>query len=174
MLCWSGSKGVRVRLIDWALYLYYKGDENGHLFAYSKSVGTGMYAFDVISAITFQRRYGFMGQTCDVDDMISKIDTGLQYELSAAEFATGYIGPVHEGEDAALVARRCFVFDNDPTASTKTESPVPDTAMNSKSYEERPLCSKIPETTSEIALERWIFKSHKPGQLFKSTTLLFR
>jgi hypothetical protein len=37
------------------------------------------YAFDVISAITFQRRFGFMEQRRDVDDMIGKIDTGLQY-----------------------------------------------------------------------------------------------
>lgn len=37
------------------------------------------YAFDVISAITFQRRFGFMEQRRDVDNMIGKIDTGLQY-----------------------------------------------------------------------------------------------
>ncbi|GKZ18421.1 hypothetical protein AbraCBS73388_000991 [Aspergillus brasiliensis] len=37
------------------------------------------YAFDVISAITFQRRFGFMEQRRDVDGMIGKIDTGLQY-----------------------------------------------------------------------------------------------
>ncbi|CEJ53816.1 hypothetical protein PMG11_00157 [Penicillium brasilianum] len=37
------------------------------------------YAFDVISAITFQRRFGFMEQRRDVDGMIGKIDIGLQY-----------------------------------------------------------------------------------------------
>jgi hypothetical protein len=37
------------------------------------------YAFDVIGAITFQRRFGFMEQRRDVDDMIGKIDIGLQY-----------------------------------------------------------------------------------------------
>ena len=37
------------------------------------------YAFDVIGAITFQRRFGFMEKRQDVLDMISGIDTGLQY-----------------------------------------------------------------------------------------------
>ncbi|OKP11151.1 Pisatin demethylase [Penicillium subrubescens] len=37
------------------------------------------YAFDVIGAITFQRRFGFTEQRRDVDDMIGKIDIGLQY-----------------------------------------------------------------------------------------------
>ena len=37
------------------------------------------YAFDVIGAITFQRRFGFMDQRRDVDDMIKQIDGGLRY-----------------------------------------------------------------------------------------------
>jgi cytochrome P450 len=37
------------------------------------------YAFDVIGAITFQRRFGFMEQRKDVDDMIKGIDAILTY-----------------------------------------------------------------------------------------------
>ena len=37
------------------------------------------YAFDVIGEITFQRRFGFMEQRRDVDDMIKGLDAGLRY-----------------------------------------------------------------------------------------------
>ena len=37
------------------------------------------YAFDVIGSITFQRRFGFMEQRQDVDDMIIGIDSALKY-----------------------------------------------------------------------------------------------
>ena len=37
------------------------------------------YAFDVIGAITFQRRFGFMEQRRDVDGMIDALDKGLLY-----------------------------------------------------------------------------------------------
>lgn len=37
------------------------------------------YAFDVIGSITFQRRFGFMEQRRDVDNMIDGIDKGLQF-----------------------------------------------------------------------------------------------
>lgn len=37
------------------------------------------YAFDVIGNITFQRKFGFMEQRRDVDDMIRGIDEALKY-----------------------------------------------------------------------------------------------
>ncbi|KAJ0328357.1 hypothetical protein COL5a_005134 [Colletotrichum fioriniae] len=37
------------------------------------------YAFDVIGAITFSRRFGFMETRSDVNDVISGIETGLMY-----------------------------------------------------------------------------------------------
>lgn len=37
------------------------------------------YAFDVIGAITFQRRFGFMESRKDVDGMINALDQGLFY-----------------------------------------------------------------------------------------------
>jgi len=37
------------------------------------------YAFDVIGSITFQRRFGFLEQRKDVDQMIGKINDGLEY-----------------------------------------------------------------------------------------------
>jgi hypothetical protein len=37
------------------------------------------YAFDVIGAITFQRRFGFMEKREDVRDMIGGLESGLQY-----------------------------------------------------------------------------------------------
>ncbi|ETN37470.1 uncharacterized protein HMPREF1541_07092 [Cyphellophora europaea CBS 101466] len=37
------------------------------------------YAFDVIASLTFQRRFGFMENRVDVDNMISGLDAGLRY-----------------------------------------------------------------------------------------------
>lgn len=37
------------------------------------------YAFDVIACITFQRRFGFLEQRKDIDDMIGSLDIGLHY-----------------------------------------------------------------------------------------------
>ena len=37
------------------------------------------YAFDVIACITFQRRFGFMEQRKDIDNMIGGLDAGLNY-----------------------------------------------------------------------------------------------
>lgn len=37
------------------------------------------YAFDVIGAITFSRRYGFMEERKDVHNVIAGIETGLAY-----------------------------------------------------------------------------------------------
>ena len=37
------------------------------------------YAFDVIGAITFQRRFGFMEKRTDIQGMIGALETGLQY-----------------------------------------------------------------------------------------------
>lgn len=37
------------------------------------------YAFDVIGAITFRQRFGFMEKRQDVENMISGIETGLWY-----------------------------------------------------------------------------------------------
>ncbi|KAL2834623.1 cytochrome P450 [Aspergillus pseudoustus] len=44
------------------------------------------YAFDVIGSITFQRRFGFMEEKRDVDNMIGKIDIGLQYVKILGQF----------------------------------------------------------------------------------------
>lgn len=37
------------------------------------------YAFDVIGGITFQRRFGFLERRHDVDEMIGKINHGLEF-----------------------------------------------------------------------------------------------
>ena len=44
------------------------------------------YAFDVIASITFQRRFGFMEEQKDVNDMISGLDTGLRYVKIVGQF----------------------------------------------------------------------------------------
>lgn len=44
------------------------------------------YAFDVIGGITFQRRFGFLEERRDVDNMINRIDTGLQYVKILGQF----------------------------------------------------------------------------------------
>ena len=43
------------------------------------------YAFDVIGAITFQRRFGFMEKRTDVQRMIGDLDTGLQYAATIGQ-----------------------------------------------------------------------------------------
>ena len=44
------------------------------------------YAFDVIGNITFQRKFGFMEQRRDVDDMIEGIDEALKYVKVIGQF----------------------------------------------------------------------------------------
>ncbi|OJJ66033.1 hypothetical protein ASPBRDRAFT_79448 [Aspergillus brasiliensis CBS 101740] len=44
------------------------------------------YAFDVIGAITFQRRFGFMERQEDVLDMISSIDSSLRYAALIGQY----------------------------------------------------------------------------------------
>ncbi|KAL2835369.1 cytochrome P450 [Aspergillus pseudoustus] len=50
------------------------------------------YAFDVIGSITFRRRFGFMEKRKDVNNMIAKIDTGLQYVKVLGQLPGGMLG----------------------------------------------------------------------------------
>ena len=59
-------------------------DLEGELVDFSKWLQ--WYAFDVIGSITFQRRFGFLEERRDVDNMIGKIDTGLQYVKILGQF----------------------------------------------------------------------------------------
>jgi Cytochrome P450 len=43
------------------------------------------YAFDVIGAITFQRRFGFMEKRTDIQSMIGDLDIGLQYAATVGQ-----------------------------------------------------------------------------------------
>ena len=60
------------------------------------------YAFDAIGAITFQRRFGFMEKRQDILDMISGIDTGLQY--------AGIIGQIPALHPWLMGSRRVMRF----------------------------------------------------------------
>jgi hypothetical protein len=44
------------------------------------------YAFDVIASITFQRRFGFMEQRQDIDNMIRDLDLGGGYIKVVSQF----------------------------------------------------------------------------------------
>ena len=44
------------------------------------------YAFDVIASITFQRRFGFMEERRDIDNMIEDLDFGLGYAKVVGQF----------------------------------------------------------------------------------------
>lgn len=44
------------------------------------------YAFDVIASISFKRRFGFMEQRHDVDEMIEMVDSGLPYVKIIGQF----------------------------------------------------------------------------------------
>ena len=44
------------------------------------------YAFDVIASITFQRRFGFMEQRRDIDNMIRDLDLGGGYIKIVTQF----------------------------------------------------------------------------------------
>lgn len=50
------------------------------------SIWLQWYAFDVIGNITFQRRFGFMEQRRDIDEMIEGIDIGLHYVKLVSQF----------------------------------------------------------------------------------------
>ena len=83
--------GQRVELADWCQY----------------------YAFDVIGSITFQRRFGFMEQGRDVDNMMAAIWKVLTY--------AGIIGQVPELHPWLLgnpllisILRRTGMLDDDP------------------------------------------------------------
>lgn len=83
--------GQRVELADWCQY----------------------YAFDVIGAITFQRRFGFMEQGRDVDNMMAAIWKVLTY--------AGIIGQIPELHPWLLgnpllisILRRTGMLDDDP------------------------------------------------------------
>ena len=55
-----------------------------------QSIDLGMwlqfYAFDVIASITFQRRFGFMEQRMDIDNMIGRLLFALQYGKIIGQF----------------------------------------------------------------------------------------
>ncbi|KAK5046898.1 hypothetical protein LTR84_007252 [Exophiala bonariae] len=44
------------------------------------------YAFDVIASVTFQRRFGFMENRTDVDNMIGRLSSALQYGKVIGQF----------------------------------------------------------------------------------------
>jgi len=49
------------------------------------------YAFDVIGSITFNKRFGFLEERRDIDDMIAGIDRGLNYVKNFGQ--TPYLHP---------------------------------------------------------------------------------
>lgn len=59
-------------------------DQQGQLV--DLSVWLQWYAFDVIASITFQRRFGFMEQRRDIDNMIGDLDVALQYSKVGGQF----------------------------------------------------------------------------------------
>ncbi|KAJ5719166.1 cytochrome P450 [Penicillium malachiteum] len=72
------------------------------------------YAFDVIGAITFQQRFGFMEQRKDVQNMIADLEVGLRYAGVAGQVPSLHswiIGDIWVGK---FLAMQPFVHAPDP------------------------------------------------------------
>lgn len=72
------------------------------------------YAFDVIGAITFQRRFGFMEKQEDVLEMIGSIDTSLRYAALAGQVPTVHKWLMGNKYVAKFLAAQPFVKIPDP------------------------------------------------------------
>jgi cytochrome P450 len=72
------------------------------------------YAFDVISAITFQRRFGFMEQRKDVESMISDISSSLEAAAMIAQVPAIYPWTIGNNYVAKLLAWQPFIRVPDP------------------------------------------------------------
>ncbi|KAJ5629935.1 cytochrome P450 [Penicillium herquei] len=75
------------------------------------------YAFDVIGAITFQQRFGFMEQRKDVQNMIADLEVGLQYAGIVGQVPSLHswmIGNIWVGK---FLAMQPFVHAPDPLRS---------------------------------------------------------
>ncbi|GKZ25809.1 hypothetical protein AbraIFM66951_000790 [Aspergillus brasiliensis] len=72
------------------------------------------YAFDVIGAITFQRRFGFMEKQEDVLDMISSIDSSLRYAALIGQVPTLHKWLMGNKWVAKFLATQPFVKIPDP------------------------------------------------------------
>lgn len=72
------------------------------------------YAFDVIGAITFQRRFGFMEKRRDVDGMIDALDKGLFYGGIVSQVPALHHWLLGNRWVARLIAAQPFVQVADP------------------------------------------------------------
>ena len=65
------------------------------------------YAFDVIAYITFRRRFGFMEEGCDVNNMIRDIDDAFQYVKIIGQYP-GLHRYLMGNETFILILRKIF------------------------------------------------------------------
>jgi cytochrome P450 len=72
------------------------------------------YAFDVIGAITFQRRFGFMDKQEDVLEMIGSIDASLRYAALAGQVPAVHKWLMGNKWVARFLAAQPFVKIPDP------------------------------------------------------------
>lgn len=72
------------------------------------------YAFDVIGAITFQRRFGFMEKREDVMEMIGGLDRGLQYAGIVGQVPALHRWLMGNSWVAKLLTAQPFVKISDP------------------------------------------------------------
>lgn len=75
------------------------------------------YAFDVIGAITFQRRFGFMESRKDVDGMINALDQGLFYGSVVSQVPALHHWLLGNRWVAKLMAAQPFVQVSNPLRS---------------------------------------------------------
>ncbi|KAJ5585632.1 cytochrome P450 [Penicillium hetheringtonii] len=98
------------------------------------------YAFDVIGAITFQQRFGFMEQRKDVQNMISDLEAGLQYAGIVSQVPALHslmIGNIWVGK---FLAAQPFVDAPDPlrTMVQFTQECIDDYDRQPQAHDERP------------------------------------
>lgn len=73
------------------------------------------YAFDVIGAITFQQRFGFLEKREDVLGMISSIDSALRYAALAGQIPAVHHWLMGNRWVAKLLATQPFFSIPDPS-----------------------------------------------------------
>ncbi|KAJ5697351.1 hypothetical protein N7488_011035 [Penicillium malachiteum] len=97
------------------------------------------YAFDVIGAITFQQRFGFMEQREDVQNMIADLEVGLKYAGVVGQVPSLHswmIGNIWVGK---FLAMQPFVHAPDPLRSIFTQKCIDDyDSQSAAQHSDRP------------------------------------
>ena len=119
------------------------------------------YAFDVIGAISFGRRYGFMEERKDVHNVIAGIDTGLMYGA-----LVGQIPWLHQFLLGNLTVRRIIEV---LTGGGKDPIPIVTQVSKRNHYNFKRLSTIGSKTNWQMRWSRRVSKSTMPKLLINLT-----